>query len=57
MQEIISHDKSEYELKKAISVIEWDLPKIRNKHLKELREEQLRRLKRELNEARKINQE
>ena len=39
-----------YELKKAISVLEWDLPNIRNNQLKEIKEKQLMQYKGELQE-------
>ena len=39
-----------YELKKEISVLEWDLPNIRNNQLKEIKEKQLMHYKRELQE-------
>ena len=39
-----------YEVKKVISVLEWDLPNIRNNQLKEIKENQLMQYKRELQE-------
>lgn len=48
MQKIIPFGKRIYELKKTISILEWDISLIQNDQLKAIKEEQLLKRKREL---------
>lgn len=50
MQEHIPLEKRIYELKKLMSILEWDIPHIQNNQLKAIREEQLRHYKMEFQE-------
>lgn len=47
MQEM-AFDEKVCELKKIISILEWDINQIQNSRLKTLKEEKLRQFKREL---------
>ncbi len=50
MQKNASFEKRIYELKRLVSILEWDIPNIANNQLKSIKEEQLMQCKRELQE-------
>ncbi len=55
MQKTISFDKKIYELRKIISILQWDMPNIQNDNLRGIKEKQLMKYKNELQELLKKN--
>lgn len=48
MEKTVSFDKRIYELRKLVSILEWDIPNIKNNELRGVREAQLMKCKVEL---------
>lgn len=56
MSKTTSFDKMAYELRKLISILEWDIPNIQNNQLKAIKEMQLLQYKRKLQELLEKNE-